>query len=265
MAVCCTSGCGSTERLTRKVSLLEDRVSDLQKSHRDINGRIDELQIQLSLLNRKLVPAKTGGGLSVETPALKVVRLKPAKPSSKPATKKKGKESRPLKLSGPMDEVDPYLVDERLPVDHGAARRSLFQAEMTIHEEQGGEDEEMAARAYSLAAAHYHRSEYRKAIEALKLFVQNRPEHPFTTEALFLIGKSRLALGDVKQAQGDFIVLARKHPRSERAAGALLMAGQCQEKLGWPKEARSTYLQLVESYPLSGEAVEANRRLKALR
>lgn len=132
-------------------------------------------------------------------------------------------------------------------------------------EEPGGSDEHTVVEAFRRAAGLHHQGRHHRAVKALDAFVQANPEHPYAIEALFLAGRSRMALGETARARDGFLQLAQHHPASERAAGALLLAGRCQEELGRHRTARSTYLQLIQSYPLTGEASEANRRLKALR
>jgi hypothetical protein len=113
------TGCASDQHLHKRLGLMEDEIADLRQANRKINQRIDELQIQLSLINKKLAdrpePRVEPG------PALKVVKLRPRKTTKKAKTRIKF----PDKRSG-MKEIDPRKVSERLPIDTQAARRTLW-------------------------------------------------------------------------------------------------------------------------------------------
>jgi len=263
VAACVVGACGSNQVLLRKVDLLEQQVGDLQKSQGRLSGRIDELQIQVSLLSKKLA-ARPAAGRAPVSP-LPVAARSVARPAShrRPQDSTAGSGA----FRGPMREIDPHQVQERLPPrppPRDARQRRGPRMSLSI-EEPGGSDEHKVLGAFQQAAALHNRGEHQRAVSALQAFAQANPEHPYAIEALFLAGRSRMALGETERAQDAFIVLAQHHPGSERAPGALLLAGGCQERLGRNRTARSTYLQLIQSYPLTGEAAEANRRLKALR
>jgi hypothetical protein len=114
-------GCASGEHLAGRMSVLEQEISDLQQANRKIHQRIDELQIQLSVLTKKLSPRTTAS--DTDLPDLKVVKLKPEPDEPRVSVKKK---KRP---SDKMIEFDPRSVTERLPVDPQAARLPLWEKE----------------------------------------------------------------------------------------------------------------------------------------
>jgi tol-pal system protein YbgF len=248
-------GCASTDRLNTRVDLMEKEVADLHQANRRILRRLDEMQMQLSLLKKNL-PRKSAGtkGVLPKLPALRVVKLHPGKKDYKidrPRSKKV-----PTTFSG---AVDPKKVSERLAVDHAAARRPILEPD------PDGEDDETIVRKFGHACSFYNAADFKTAIPALRYFIELHPEHPLAIDALHLVGEAKLAQGKVREAQLAFNRLTERHPKSKRAISALFMVGRCEEKLGHVKQARSTYLQLVEAYPLSREAAEANRRLQAMR
>jgi tol-pal system protein YbgF len=244
------AGCASTDRLNARMDLMEKEVADLHQANRRLDNRLDELQMQLSLLRKNLKQAKG----KYELPDLKVVKLHPKKDKFKVDRPRRKKA--PVKMGGP---VDPDSVSERLPVDHDAARRPLMGLD------PDGENEETIVRKFRHACSFYNSADYRTAISALYYFIELYPEHPLSIDAQHLVGEARMAQGKLREAQRAFNMLAQQYPKSKRAISALLMMGKCEEKLGHVKQARSTYLQLVEAYPLSREAAEANRRLQAMR
>jgi tol-pal system protein YbgF len=244
------AGCASTDRLNARIDLMEKEVADLHQANRRLDNRLDELQMQLSLLRKSL---KQAAG-TYQLPDLKVVKLHPKKEKFKVDRPRRKKA--PVKMGGP---VDPDSVSERLPVDHDAANRPLFGPD------SDGENEETIVRKFRHACSFYNAADYRTAISALYYFIELYPEHPLSIDAQHLVGEANMAQGKLREAQRAFNLLAQQYPKSKRAISALLMMGRCEEKLGQVKQARSTYLQLVEAYPLSREAAEANRRLQAMR
>ena len=244
------AGCASTDRLNARINLMEKEVADLHQANRRLNNRLDEMQMQLSLIRKNL---KQASG-TPQLPDLKVVKLHPEKNKFK-VDRPRRKKAR-VKMGGP---VDPDTVSERLPVDHDAAKRPLFGPE------PDGENEDTIRRKFKHACSFYNAADYRTAISALYYFIELYPEHPLSIDAQHLVGEARMAQGKLREAQRAFNLLAQQYPKSQRAISALLMMGKCEEKLGHVKQARSTYLQLVEAYPLSREAAEANRRLQAMR
>ena len=249
------AGCASTERLNVRLDLMEKEVADLHQANRRLDNRLDEMQMQLSLLRKQLTrPAAGSNSVPPQLPELRVVKLHPDKNGFKVDRPRRKKA--PVRMGGP---VDPDNVSERLPVDHDAARRSIMGLD------PDGENEDTIVRKFKHACSFYNTADYRTAISAFYYFIELYPEHPLSVDAQHLVGEANLAQGKVREAQCAFNLLTERHPKSQRAISALLMVGKCEEKLGKVKQARSTYLQLVEAHPLTREAAEANRRLQAMR
>jgi tol-pal system protein YbgF len=255
-----TAGCVSTDRINARLDLMEKEVADLNQMNRRLLKRLDEMQMQLSLMKKNLSRPATGKrGVLPELPYLKVVKLHPDRASY--AVDRPRRKTAP---SGPGGFVDPKNVSERLPVDLEAAGRPIL-GPGPLGPDPDGEDEETIVNKFGHACSFYNAADFKTAISALSYFIELYPEHPLAIDALHLVGEAKLAQGKFQEAQKAFNDLAERHPKSKRAISALLMMGKCEEKLGHVKQARSTYLQLVETYPLSREASEANRRLQAMR
>jgi len=253
-------GCGSTERLAKRMSLFEKEIEDLQKMDQQLNQRLDELQIQISLLIKR-ISAKPNSSLSPH----RLVKIHPKKNKKVVSFSSVNPRKNKSTTYRSAQDVDPKKVDERLPVDPEAARRPLLSKNnLSQNEQDEGSDEETIRNEYFQAYAYYRASELRKAISAFETFSKRYPDHPFAANALFFSGQAKLALGEFKRAQRDFMVLATQKPESRLAGQALLKAGHCDEELGRIKNARNVYLQLIQSYPLSEEAVLANRRLQMI-
>ena len=270
----CTGG-----KLQAKVDRLERELADQRAMTKRLEGRLDELQIQVTLLNRQLRagPAKTGQAAPAgDMPAMPVVRLqdRPAK-RSEPKARPRPRRRKPWKLTtAKFEDIDPAEVTERLQVDKAAARRPLPAAAAPGSADDprvAAEDAEVAAeeasvtRSFQDAFGLYRINELDRASRALAAFAKSHGDHPRAPDALFYAGKSLMMLDQNDRAAKTFLELVRAYPGADRSAEALLLAGRCQEKLGRAKEARGTYLQLVDAYPLSEQAGKANKRLQSIR
>ncbi len=271
------AGC-ATSALETKVNRLEQELSDQRSMTKRLEGRLDELQIQITLLNRKLTGGQGPSGRlerPSDMPALAVVR-----PQSRPAARRapdrpKPRRRKPWKLTtAKFEDVDPAEVTERLQVDRAAAQRPLASrddrasgVDARVVAEEAAEDAEEAkvGRAFQDAFGLYRINELDKAAVALSAFAAANSDHALAPEALFYAAKARMMLGQTAEAEKRLLELVRAYPATERAAEALLMIGRCQEKLGRVKEARGTYLQLVDAFPLSKQAGAANKRLESIR
>jgi tol-pal system protein YbgF len=265
------AGCASTEHLTKRVSLLEKEVADLHRANRDMGKRLDEIQIQLSLLLKKIVVKADAQPKSSMVrgpmPRLKVVKLRP---DATGADNRHRVKSRSVARGPRPVPVEPHEVTERLQVDTSAAKLPLMggltvePGQDGVMEEDQGYDEESIRQELNQALLELKNRRHSEAIGALIRFSHQYPEHPLAADALYALGQARFAQGDYQDAQVDFSAVSRQHPESRLAAGSMLMAARCQEKLGRRKDARSVYLQLVQAYPLTEEAAEANRRLQSI-
>ncbi len=280
LAVSAGSGC-SMAPLKARVDIMENELKDQHTATQRLEQRLDDMQIQLALLKRKLAQGNTLGGTSDRISKLGVVKLQPAQESQKPPSYRISKpEKRRWKLHQvkvKVDEksIDPYSVTERLSVDHDAARRpldgqgiyvekesdTLAASSMEVEQDDGAVELKAFDEAFSL----YRNNQFAKAADALEDFSRRYPYHDMASSGLYYAGKSRMMIGQFKEAASIFKKLVESYPKDERNAKALLLAGRCEERLGKAKAAKGTYLELVDTFPLSQEAVTANKRLQSIR
>jgi tol-pal system protein YbgF len=256
--------CGASERTVLRLDNMEKDVSDVRRAQHALSQRVDELQIQISILNRKLegrpvsTAPKAGERAAEAAPSLNVVRLHPPAPPPPPPSPRS------------LPAVDPDQVEERLPVDTAAARRPLLgppPEPVPVREFVIDRQDQGVARAkeFDAAFSSYRVADYDTALPALQAFARKYAGHELAADALVFLGRAQLNLGQVEEARGTFEALVKEYPKSPRAAEALLLDGRCFERSGRTDEARGVYLQLVQAYPLSSEAAEANRRLESIR
>ncbi len=258
--------CGSSTRLAERVQVLEEEMNDLRRTQRATHQRLDEIQIQTSLLLKKMATGPVElDSTKVELPLVAGATEKKDKALPLLTNKKGRKKGLRKKRAKPvLVPVEPHEVSERLPVGL-SPRASVTLDDDDDEEAQGGYDEEGVSKELALAKKSFGQGRFSEAQRLLREFVRKYPEHHLNPDARYALGQTRFALGDYRGAQVDFLIVSRQHPNSTHAAGAMLMAARSQEKLGRRGNARSLYLQLVQAHPLSGEAAEANRRLNLIR
>ncbi len=266
------TGC-SMASLNARVDLLEKELNDQRSSNQYLEQRLDEVQIELVLIKKKL--ANPGAG-SMGYPGRNSSELGEVKLSSG----KKGPKyhiNRPKRHKWKLHQikvkaVDPSTVTEQLTVDHDAANRPLggegveVQSSALSSDQDSQPDQDtMGLKVFNDAFSLYRSNQFAKAADALEDFSRRYPDHELASSGLYYAGKSHMMVGQFKKAAAVFKKLVKMYPRDERNAKALLLAGRCEERLGRPREARGTYMELVDAFPLTKEAVTANKRLQSIR
>ncbi|NMB75201.1 MAG: tetratricopeptide repeat protein [Myxococcales bacterium] len=252
--------CAGNQELIRRVDVLEQNLSDLRRDQQRITQRLDELQIQLNVILKKLESARPSSSAPPASgPALEVVKLRP---SEQTATRPPKELPLPRVLIPP---VEPSEVEERLPVDREAARRPVLAKEEPKDTPPSTAGDERIVAAFREAFEAYRGGDFERAIPAMLSFAEKNPSHRLAPDAWYFAGKAELDLGRLESAEKKFDAVIDKYPRSSHAASAMLLKGRCSERRGNREVARGVYLQVVQNFPRSDEATEANRRLDALR
>jgi tol-pal system protein YbgF len=272
------TGCGENGLLVKRIDILEQDLNDLHQSNREIEKRLDEMQIRLQLITKRLSADKGLSSKSVYEARGKTSEVKTVKLSSgKRGRLQAGRSFRAKGIRGSARKsrhrgtIEPGDISERLPVDKSSASMPLLggisvepgQDDMGAMEE--GFDEESIERDFTKAISPFRSSHYVRAIETLTKFAADYAGHPLVIDALYYLGRAHLERGEYHKAHVDFSAVSRQDPKNKLAADALLLSARCQEKLGRPRDARTIYLQLVQAFPLSEEAAQANQRLRYIR
>ncbi len=256
--------CAGNQELVRRVDVLEQNLSDLRRDQQRITQRLDELQIQLNVILKKLESAHPSASAAPPSgPTLEIVKLRPVEKTAERPAKEL---PLPRVLIPP---VEPSEVEERLPVDREAARRPVLAKEEPKEEPKdtppSAAGDERLVDAFRQAFEAYRGGDFERAIPAMLSFAEKNPSHRLAPDAWYFAGKAELDLGRLESAEKKFDTVIDKYPRSSHAASAMLLKGRCSERRGNREVARGVYLQVVQNFPRSDEATEANRRLDALR
>jgi tol-pal system protein YbgF len=108
----------------------------------------------------------------------------------------------------------------------------------------------------------YHEGRYLEAETAFQRFLTGWGVSPLADNALFWIGASRLARGEVDTALAAFTEVTTRYPDENKVADALLKMAEIAERSGDHEGARNTYRRLVTDHAESAAAAVALERLE---
>lgn len=115
---------------------------------------------------------------------------------------------------------------------------------------------------YESAYKNYVKGNYREAIEGFQAYQKASQDGPLVENALYWIGESHAALGQLQKAVNTFQELVSKYPKSARVPTALYRMGIIYEEAKDQKSARFYYNQVIRDFPNSPEAALARSKLQ---
>ena len=115
---------------------------------------------------------------------------------------------------------------------------------------------------YESAYKNYVKGNYQEAIEGFQTYQRAAVDGPLVDNALYWIGESYAALGQLQRAVNTFQELVNKYPKSARIPTALYRMGIIYEEGKDMKTARFYYNQVVRDFPNSPEAALAKSKLQ---
>lgn len=110
----------------------------------------------------------------------------------------------------------------------------------------------------------FHEKRYDEAERRFERFLLLYPTSSLADNALFWIGESRYARGELASALEAFTATVERYPEGNKVADAMIKAGKCFEALGDLESARETYEEIRRRFPATGAATLATERLKTL-
>lgn len=106
---------------------------------------------------------------------------------------------------------------------------------------------------------------YGEAIETLKSFRLQFPEHPLADNAAYWLGQSYYVSREYALAVEAFSAVGDRSADPGKAPDALLKKGLCEIELRRPEAARASFEAVIARYPDSESARQARAQLDALR
>jgi len=117
---------------------------------------------------------------------------------------------------------------------------------------------------YDMAFNALKGSDYPKAINAFKSFVQAYPSSPLASNAQYWLGEAYYVTRDYPNAITAFQTVTAQWPDSRKAPDALVKIGFTQAALGRNGDAKVTLESVLQRYPGTEAAQLATERLKRL-
>lgn len=106
---------------------------------------------------------------------------------------------------------------------------------------------------------------YAEAIETLKTFRLQFPDHPLADNAAYWLGQSYYVSREYALAIEAFAAVGDRSADPGKAPDALLKKGLCEIELRRPEAARASFEAVIARYPDSASATQARAQLDALR
>ncbi|MCK6574903.1 tol-pal system protein YbgF [Myxococcota bacterium] len=277
------AGCGgATAELRTQLTDQESRLRAMAEAYEAQNKRLEGLKGRVEVLEDQLEAAKLHGGAASRP--LPVVKLAP------PGTPAGGGEDEDQ--GGAEGGAIGYVISQddvdAMDPERAAARRSgprgpvpppenaAFAGNIGVAPLPGGsggaaaantpppvaEPTDEAIGAYKLAYAQYKNGDLAGAIAAFQRFAERYPEHSYSDNALFLVGRARFDRAELAGALTAFRAVVDRYPAGNKVPDALLMIGLTLDRLGRPAEGRETLSRLVSMFPGTDAATRAQATLR---
>ena len=260
----CASGLSAPGKETReRIERLQERVVELQRQ-----AAVNEVEIARLREKVAALEAAPAGGRAAEAGATtgekrrsdrSVVLVEPVEeeaidappvPSSRKAEAETEVGERRGSGTDPGDEDRISGPTEAEPPAPGVADRPLGASAQAIYDE-----------AYTL----YHQGRYQEAEEAFHRFLEENPRTELSDNAQYWIGAARFAREDHAGALRAFRETVERYPEANKVPDALYKVGQSLEAIGDLEAAREVYEDLESRFPTTAAASLASDRLEDLR
>lgn len=224
-------GCGGGfgGQATRSSADVADEVRQLRSASARHEVEIERLRREVARLGVALEAARTATTAPARPP------VAPPRPPA-PAVESVDLAPPPAPAPTPVAVEEPGQLDA--PDSIPAAAQAIY--------DQG----------YTL----YHESRFLDAETAFQRFLQGWPSSELADNALFWIGASRLARGELDTALAAFREVRSRYPVGNKVPDALLKIAEISERQGDREGALATYRELQRSYPDSAAATAARER-----
>lgn len=222
----------NVEGASHKGGDLYARIEELQTRMRNLNGKIEELEHKLDLLQRAQTSAAQAPQPSTPSPGAVVIEQE--QPQQQP---QQGRPQPQIALApSPPPPVPPTA----------AQNKSSEQMEF---------DEGVQLM---------HQKKYEAARKQFQGFVSKFPKSDLDESAVFEIGESYFLERHYEDAIKAYQQVLDKYPKGAKTASALLKQAMGWQNMGETTMARIIYTRLVEKYPGTSQAQVAEKKLQQM-
>jgi tol-pal system protein YbgF len=275
------TGCGgATAELRTQLTDQESRLRAMAEAYEAQNKRLEGLKGRVEVLEDQLEAAKLHGGAASRP--LPVVKLAPPEAPDGVADPEDGGGGGAIGYVISQDDVD-AMDPERAAARRAGPRgpvpppeNAAFAGNIGIAPLPGSgtgagataaapvvaEPADEAVGAYKVAYAQYKNGDLAGAIAAFQRFAERYPDHSYSDNALFLVGRARFDRAELAGALTAFRAVVDRYPAGNKVPDALLMIGLTLDRLGRPAEGRETLSRLVSMFPGTDAATRAQATLR---
>src|SRR5262245_22845045 len=109
---------------------------------------------------------------------------------------------------------------------------------------------------YQYAFGLLRENKYDDAEKALRVFIDQNPEHQLTGNANYWLGETYYVRGDYKKAAITFAQGVKSYPQSGKAPDNMMKLGMALAALGQPKDACLAFAEVGKRYPQASDALK---------
>lgn len=228
----------STEGASQRGGDLYARIEELQTRMRNLNGKIEELEHKLDLLQRAQASAAQAPQPSTPSPGAVVIE-----------------EAQPTQPARPQ----PQTALAPSPPPPGEAHPQPAPVPSTAAQNKSSEQME-----FDGAVQLMHQKKYEAARKQFQGFVSKFPKSDLDESAMYEIGESYFLEKHYEDAIKAYQQVLDKYPKGAKTASVLLKQAMGWQNMGETTMARIIYTRLVEKYPGSSQAQAAEKRLQQM-
>ncbi len=244
-------------------SLLEQRLSDMERQMRELTGKVEQLSFENAQLKKNFEASQSD--LDVRFNELKTsAAAKPIETISSsittPATSDATSGSS-LSSGGNLSPDDTKDIKDAKDLDGPAPADSPTQQPLgTLTKSPNGaaitpDKTQDAAGLYEEAYADLKAGNAVSAQGKFESFLKKFPDHPLRSNAVYWMGETFYAQGKYAESTRVFAESYKKYPKGPKAADSLLKMGMSLGQNGKTKEACVTFKQLKKEYAVGQTAI----------
>lgn len=205
------------------LSRLDSRLSTLEKSMRDLTGKVEELNHGMANQQKFQDKALTDMELRLQ-----------------------GLEQKLQALNAPAQNPGELAINNA-PAD-------LTQPIVPPTQPAANSDPKVL---YDQSIAQLQKADYVGAETAFRDFIKQNPDHALTGNAQYWLGESFYVRGDFKSAAVEFLKAYKQYPKGTKAPDSLLKLGLSLANLENKKEACASFGKLSKEFPNASDSIKA--------
>ncbi len=233
-----------TEGVSRRSGDLYSQMQELQAQMRGLNGRIDEVEHKIDMIQQG-----RGGGAESQSPQHPPPAMPPSGTVVIPGAPMPGYQ--PPRAAPPASQ----------PSSPGASAYPPARSSARAEPAPGRTPEQVE---FDRGVQLLQQRNYEAAKKVFQSFLSRHPQSGLAENALYNIGECSYGEHHYEDAIKAYQAVVDKYPKGGKTAGALLKEGMGWQGIGENTMARIIFSRLVTDYPGTAQAKAAQQRLKKM-